>query len=73
VGQVEWSTTTGLEVWKDGSQDYTNGSFASGRSITAGGTLAIGAEQDAQDGGYENAQYFDGDLTEVIVIQYRIE
>jgi hypothetical protein len=67
VGQVEWSTTTGLEVWKDGSQDYTNGSFASGRSITAGGTLAIGAEQDAQDGGYDNAQYFDGDLTEVIV------
>lgn len=67
IGQVDWSTVNGLEVWKDGNQVYTNATFATGNNITPGGTLAIGAEQDSQDGGYDNTQFYDGDFAEVII------
>lgn len=55
-----------VEIWKDGSQDFT-GTLSSGTSITAGGTLAIAGEQDSVDGNYDAAQAHFGDFTEVMI------
>ncbi len=63
-----WQSSDGsVEVWKDGSRDFSNTGFRTGTSITAGGSMAIGAEQDSQDGGYAASQAHSGDFSEVIV------
>lgn len=62
-----WLSAGGsYSVFKNGSNSAT-GALQSGASITAGGNLAIGAEQDAIDGGYDAGQDYDGDLAEVII------
>ena len=53
-------------LYRNGTQSYS-GVVGSGTSNTAGGCLAIGAEQDAVDGGYDPAQSHQGDFTEVIM------
>ncbi|MFY0629744.1 MAG: T9SS type A sorting domain-containing protein [Flavobacteriaceae bacterium] len=55
-----------VEMWKDGSRDFT-GTLSSGTSITSGGTLAIAGEQDSVDGNYDAAQAHFGDFTEVMI------
>ena len=55
-----------VEVWKDGSLDFT-GTLSSGTSITAGGCLAIAGEQDSVDGNYDSSQAHFGDFTEVMI------
>jgi hypothetical protein len=60
------STGGSVEIWKDGSRDFT-GTLSSGTSITAGGTLAIAGEQDSVDGNYDASQANFGDFTEVII------
>lgn len=65
--QLSRQQTNGtLEVWKDGSEDYS-GFLSSGVPITAGGCLAIAGEQDSQDGNYVAGQAHLGDFTEVLV------
>ncbi|MBU1719582.1 MAG: hypothetical protein KKA07_10980, partial [Bacteroidetes bacterium] len=64
---VSWRNSDGrLKIYKEGSNMYS-GTLSSGLSITSGGCLALGGEQDAVDGGYDVAQDFDGDIAEVII------
>ncbi|GAB5525276.1 MAG: hypothetical protein Roseis2KO_31480 [Roseivirga sp.] len=68
ITNAVWQSSDGsVEVWKDGSRDFNNTGFRTGTSITAGGTMAIGGEQDAVDGSYDAAQAHSGDFSEVIV------
>jgi hypothetical protein len=60
------STGGSVEIWKDGSLDFT-GTLSSGTSITAGGCLAIAGEQDSVDGNYASSQAHFGDFTEVMI------
>ena len=67
IAQANWQSSGGaLAVWKDGRQDHT-ATHQSGGVITANGTLAIGGEQDAVDGGYASGQAHSGDIAEVIL------
>lgn len=67
ITNASWQSSGGnVEVWKDGSRDYT-GNLASGTSITSGGSFAIAGEQDSQDGGYDATQAHFGDFTEIMV------
>lgn len=67
ITNASWQSAGGnVEIWKDGSRDYT-GSLSSGTTITAGGSLAIAGEQDSVDGNYDSAQAHFGDFTEVMV------
>lgn len=67
ITNASWQSSGGsIEIWKDGSRDYT-GSRSSGTTITSGGSLAIAGEQDSVDGNYDASQAHFGDFTEVIV------
>ena len=56
IANTSWKSTGGnVEVWKDGSRDFTSTTNA-GSSITSGGCLAIVGEQDAIDGSYDENQ-----------------
>lgn len=67
ITNASWQSAGGnVEIWKDGSRDYTS-SVSSGSTITAGGSLAIAGEQDSVDGNYDAAQAHFGDFTEVMV------
>ncbi len=62
-----WKSSGGTtKLWKDGSQGYSS-TMAASTSITAGGCLAIAAEQDAVNGNYAANQTHNGDFTEIIV------
>lgn len=68
IANAVWRNSDGrVEVWKDGSQDFTSTGFRTGTSITAGGSLAIAGEQDSQDGGYATNQAHFGDFAEVMI------
>lgn len=63
-----WINTQGIKLSKDGDVDYTNTSSTfKNISLSEGGTLAIGGEQDALDGMYDNNQALDGDIAEIIM------
>jgi len=62
-----WQSSGGNTLlWKDGAQAFS-GTLSSGTSITAGGCLAIGAEQDAIDGSYDATQDHQGDFLEFMM------
>ncbi|QXP61394.1 T9SS type A sorting domain-containing protein [Olleya sp. HaHaR_3_96] len=64
---MSWTNTgTGLFSYLDGALKKNVG-FRNGNSITPGGSLALGAEQDAVDGSYADNQSHQGDFTEVII------
>lgn len=68
IANAVWRNSDGrVEVWKDGSQDFTSTGFRTGTSITAGGSLAIAGEQDQVDGGYASGQAHFGDFSEVMI------
>ena len=67
ITNASWQSSGGnVEMWKDGSRDYT-GNVSSGSSISTGGSLAIAGEQDSVDGNYDAAQAHFGDFTEVMI------
>ena len=63
---VTWKSTGGLiRVYKDGVLAYTNPiPVQDGASITTGGTLVLGQEQDSVGGGFDPSQAFLGKLDE---------
>ncbi|MFY0594649.1 Calx-beta domain-containing protein [Roseivirga sp.] len=68
ITNAAWRNSDGsVEVWKDGSQDFSTSGFRTGTSITAGGSFAVAGEQDSQDGGYASSQAHFGDFSEVMV------
>lgn len=67
ITNASWQSIGGnVEIWKDGSRDFT-GTVSSGTSITAGGSFAIAGEQDAVDANYDPNQAHFGDFTEVML------
>ncbi|MEQ8324013.1 MAG: Calx-beta domain-containing protein [Vicingaceae bacterium] len=68
IANVSWqSSNGGVQVWKNGNPSYSATGFQTSSSITSGGCLAIGAEQDAIDGSYDASQDHQGDFAEVIL------
>ncbi len=62
---VSWESSTGaLTIYVDGTSAYT-GTLATGSTISSGGTLVFGQEQDGEGTGYDTDQYFDGSIDEV--------
>jgi glucose/arabinose dehydrogenase len=64
---VTWSSAAGaLRVYKDGALAYSNASpVKPGASLTTGGALVLGQEQDTVGGGFETSQAFLGNLDDV--------
>ncbi len=63
-----WRNYDGLiEIWKDNSLAFTSYGFQTGTSITPGGCLAIGGEQDGIDSAYDPSQFHQGDFSEIII------
>ncbi len=64
---VTWTSTGGLvKVYKDGALAYTNAiPVQDGASITGGGALVLGQEQDSVGGGFDPTQAFLGQLDDV--------
>jgi hypothetical protein len=63
-----WNTSNGnTQFYRNGNLDYNTNNFGTGSSITQGGCLAIGGEQDAVDGGYAAGQSHQGDIPEVMI------
>ena len=64
---VTWQGSDGkTELHKDGKLVFT-GTLASGTSITSGGSLVLGQEQDSVGGGFDSNQAFLGNLDEVSI------
>jgi len=53
-------------LFQDGSL-LTSRTVSSGKTITDGGSLSIGGEQDDVDGGYDAGQALSGDIAEIIM------
>ncbi|MFH2141487.1 MAG: Calx-beta domain-containing protein [Bacteroidota bacterium] len=63
-----WLSSNGnFTLYRNGTQNYTTNGLGTGSSISSGGCLAIGSEQDAVDGGYDPAQAHQGDMAEIIM------
>jgi hypothetical protein len=64
---VTWQSVGGVtKVYKDGVEKFS-GVMAAGSSIGAGGSLAVGTEQDCVGGCFDPAQLLIGELDEVAV------
>ena len=62
-----WRSSDGDLKYFQNSTQQSSTTLKTGATITAGGSLAIGGEQDAVDGGYDPGQAFAGDIAEIIV------
>ena len=63
---TRWQTDGTATLHKAGTGTTVN-SFNNGRTISDGGALAIGGEQDRVDDSYATNQDFEGDIAEVII------
>ena len=62
---VSWDSASGsLNVYIDGASEYS-GTFQQGVTLTQGGTLVIGQDQDSVGGSYSSSQIFSGTVDEV--------
>ena len=62
---VTWTSTGGaVRVYKDGALAFS-GTLRAGTTLTAGGALVLGQDQDSVNGGFETAQAYLGQLDEV--------
>jgi uncharacterized delta-60 repeat protein len=63
---VSWRSSDGqTKLYKDGVQVFSVTNFATGLSITNGGTLVFGQDQDVKGGGFASSQAFLGQADEV--------
>jgi len=70
VAMNSWRNSDGLiTLYKNGTEEAISGNtnFKTGVNLVSGGTLAIGGEQDAIDGGYQTNQDLNGNIAEVVV------
>ncbi|MGM0531930.1 MAG: LamG-like jellyroll fold domain-containing protein, partial [Bacteroidota bacterium] len=64
----QWRSDDGRMYLHENGTQIFNTTHQTGAAITSGGTLSIGAEQDALDGGYQSSDDFeDGEMAEVII------
>ena len=69
IVQHTWKDiSNGNKLYRNGTNSYTGTLSAS--DITQGGCLAIAAEQDGVNSGYETSQYHTGDFTEIIIYNF---
>jgi len=62
---VSWDQSSGaLNVYVDGANEFS-GTAQAGNSLTSGGTIALGQEQDSVGGGFSSSQVFTGTIDEV--------
>jgi hypothetical protein len=72
IAGATWQSSNGATaVWRNGTQSYST-TFQTGTSITSGGTLAIGGEQDGVNSGYDAAQAHSGDFAEIAIYNLRL-
>ena len=63
---VTWTSTGGaVRVYKDGALAFSGTPVRAGTTLTAGGALVLGQEQDTVGGGFETSQAYLGKLDEV--------
>ncbi len=63
---VSWDNTTGeMKLYIDGQEQWSQTNIATGQTLTAGGTLVLGQEQDSVGGGFDATQSFAGVYNEV--------
>ena len=55
-----------VKAYLNGQKKYDN-TLSSSSNIVQGGCLAIGAEQDAEDGNYDDGQDYEGDMAEIFI------
>ena len=68
IVQASWARTNGrVECWKDGNKVHNSTGLSSGSPITAGGSLAIAAEQDAVNASYDLSQAHTGEFSEIMI------
>ncbi|GJL91587.1 cadherin domain-containing protein [Hyphococcus sp.] len=64
-----WDQSTNeLKVYIDGEPSFETA--ANVRDLKAGGTLALGQEQDSEGGGFDSNQIFEGEFAEVRIFDY---
>ena len=64
---VSWRNSDDkIQAFLNGGLEYTN-TIATDNDIIQGGCLAIGAEQDEEDGRYDDTQDYEGDMSEIIL------
>ncbi|GAB4301191.1 MAG: hypothetical protein Kow0068_24210 [Marinilabiliales bacterium] len=67
-----WQANNGeTRMYSNSTQTY-GGTFSSGSSITPGGCLAIGGEQDGINSGYNSGQAHQGDFAEIIIFNVKL-
>ncbi|PIQ49168.1 MAG: hypothetical protein COW03_06415 [Cytophagales bacterium CG12_big_fil_rev_8_21_14_0_65_40_12] len=72
IAGATWQSSDGATaVWRNGTQSYST-TFQTGTSITSGGTLAIGGEQDGVNSGYDAAQAHSGDFAEIAIYNLKL-
>ncbi len=58
---VTWDSSTGtVEFYVDGVQQFSQTGHSTGQSLTGGGSLILGQEQDSVGGGFDSNQAFSG-------------
>ncbi len=62
-----WQSSDGKLTYFLNGNEEANVTFRTGITVSSGGSLALGGEQDAVDGGYDAGQAFSGDIAEVIM------
>ncbi|MEM9329091.1 MAG: Calx-beta domain-containing protein, partial [Bacteroidota bacterium] len=67
IQTITWTNAGGnLTIYKDGTQAATT-TISNGATLEPDGTLVLGAEQDSENGGYDAAADYDGDMSEFIL------
>jgi hypothetical protein len=62
---MSWQSSDGsLNLYVDGAPSYST-TIATGQTISSGGTLVLGQDQDTVGGGFDSDQYFSGTISEV--------
>ncbi|NBC84048.1 MAG: HYR domain-containing protein [Bacteroidetes bacterium] len=62
-----WRSSDGALVMRRDNQQIYSTNHRSGATITSGGSMAIGGEQDIVDGNYDAGQAFQGNIAEIIL------
>ena len=66
-----WESSSGAwKFYKDGDLKQENTNFKKGHTITRGGTIVLGQDQDSLGGGFETADSFQGLLSNVNLWSY---
>lgn len=70
---VTWRSATGeIVLYRDGDVAWS-GTFKKNATLTAGGTIVLGQDQDSLGGGFDLTQAFRGDMDEIYVFDSALD